>query len=123
MKKEIEQENWEKELIIWWEDIPEYIDRKSISLKWRLVEKVRQLLAKEEANWMAEIHEQIAEAEKRGYEKGYDCGNREDMECIEEQARKEIIEEIEKWAKKNYFEEENGNVVGLGQLLSKLKEL
>jgi len=32
---------------------------------------IHKLLAQEEANWMAEIHDQIEDAEKRGDEKGY----------------------------------------------------
>ena len=77
------------------------------------------------------IRRQIAEAEKRGYEKGYQDGKVViyDKECdavvkIRQEARKEVIEEIEKWAKEHYWDSlENKKDMILLHLLSKLQTL
>jgi len=72
------------------------------------------------------IRRQIAQAEKIGYEEGLNEGttlcNFSEL-VIRQEARKEIVSEIEKWAKEN--QEDDGEIIFVDYtaLLSKLKQL
>jgi len=61
--------NWEKEFdhrFVQYDMVIDY---------WGTIKSfIRQLLAQEEANWMAEIHEQLKDKHKDGYQMGYSAG-------------------------------------------------
>ena len=65
-------EDWEKEFDKLYE--AELLNRYGSVFKKTVKDFIRQLLEKEEANWMAEIHEQIDQARKEEYKRGHnDC--------------------------------------------------
>ena len=104
----MKHQSWEKEF-----------DKDYYRLGWHTPEEVKSF-----------IRHQLAEAEKRGYEKGVKqkdgWGQRAEKigyKLGRQQARKELIEEIEKWAKeyeKHYW---SGTKNTIKALLAKLTQL